>query len=113
MKRSRTFVIASLALAALAMPAAANSAGKVLVVKPDEFQNLPGVTSAPLNEKPLYECHTVIRKADKIGSIDYFGDSGMPVLAYRCERDGLVYEGTRPPMSWKWAPGVNPQTLPK
>ncbi len=93
-------------------PSVAVAASPALVVPAQEFKDLPGVSSAPRQDKTAYDCHTVLRKTDKWGEIDYLGDSGMPQIGYRCERDGFVYEGSRPPSTGQWIPGINPHHLP-
>ncbi|MCL6705964.1 hypothetical protein M8R20_03020 [Pseudomonas sp. R2.Fl] len=97
--------------AGLALAAAASAASEKTAGSGEVFQDLPGVR--PLGaEEPKYKCSTVTRHARKRNDIKFF-DSDMPYLAYRCERDGYVFEGTRPPASWQWAPGINPHDLPK
>lgn len=79
-------------------------------VQGEIFHDLPGVK--PLGpEEPKYRCHTVTKRTGKRNGIRFFDDS-MPYLAYRCESNGVVYEGGRPPVSPHWFPGINPHHLP-
>lgn len=112
MKLTRLALLAPLLLSTLVVPAGATGAPKSLTISRDEFKDLPGVTSTPQPDRNAYQCSTVLRQTDRIGEIDFFGDSGMPRVGYRCERNGLVYEGTRPPLTGQWAPGINPHHLP-
>lgn len=109
---ARLAVILSLVLAAIGTPVLAAGKQQGLAVQPQYFHDLPGVQRNPDNSGKSYACETVIRQQDRIGDIDFLGSSGMPVLAYRCERDGYVYEGTSPPNTGGWFPGINPHHLP-
>lgn len=86
-------------------------AAEQLKVPQQAFRDLPGVDAPTINPKPDYNCKTVTRYADHLGGMEFLGDD-MPFLVYQCERDGVVYESTRPPVSSTWLPGINPQTVP-
>lgn len=115
MPRLATWMIRGMVLAAMAASPAiafAEAPPVKLKIPPQQFKDLPGVKAAPLDPEPEYQCRTVTRQTDHLGDIDFLGRSGMPYLVYQCEKGGLVYEGTQPPRSWQWIPGINPQTLP-
>lgn len=105
------FAVTLLICASLGSPVMAEQ--RKLDFSAQAFKDLPGVTPTPLSPKPEYQCQLVTRQTDRIGEIDFLGSSGMPQLLYRCEKDGYAFESTRPPQSWQWAPGINPQTLPR
>lgn len=109
---ARLAVFMPLMLAAIGTPAMAAGKPRGGAVQPQYFHDLPGVRTAPQASQNAFACETVIRQQDRIGEIDFLGSSGMPVRAYRCERDGFVYEGTRPPNTGGWFPGINPHHLP-
>lgn len=109
MPRSKPLIWVAMAVAFTLVADASAAPVKTKVVG-EVFHDLPGVR--PLGpEEPKYKCRIVTKQARKRNGIRFF-DSTMPYLAYRCEAGGYVYEGTRPPLSWEWAPGINPHDLP-
>lgn len=88
-------------------------AGERRLVDPSGyFEGLPGVTApGTLNRAPEYRCTTAtrsFRNRDDVG----FSDS-LPVLVYRCTRDGVTFESRNPPLTGSWYPGVNPRDIEK
>lgn len=75
------------------------------------FKDLPGVVPPSVNPQSEYRCTIVTRPTRRKFETDLLGDEGLPVLVYRCERDGMVFESTRPPSAGEWYPGVNPRTI--
>ncbi len=77
------------------------------------YSDLPGVRPmAPgeFSSDSNYECHTVTRFVDRGRDSPFRSSSGVPVVVYRCTRDGMVFEGRNPP-SRGWYPGVNPRNI--
>lgn len=76
------------------------------------FKDLPGVMAPDMQQKaPEYRCTTAtrsFRNRDDVG----FSDS-LPVLVYRCTRDGVTFESRNPPLTGSWYPGVNPRNIEK
>jgi hypothetical protein len=108
-------VIASLAaFAALAVPASAAEGITWGKAGQESFKDLPGVKPQdPVNqfgENVSCETRTVVPNRHHFGRRD-LRDS-LPYTVYRCEKNGIVYEGTEPPRSGRmWYPGVNPRVI--
>jgi hypothetical protein len=103
-------VLAGLVLAASPSAAAGsgvewNKAGR------DSFTDLPGVKPQdPQLFGDGYRCETMMVAPRRINARD-IRDS-LPQTVYRCEKDGVIYQGTQPPSSGRgWYPGVNPRVL--
>lgn len=104
--------VLSLLLSTFVVAPSALADEKRLVDPSGYFKDLPGV-SAPdvLDKPPEYRCTTAtrsFRNRDDVG----FSDS-LPVLIYRCTRDGVTFESRNPPLTGKWYPGVNPRIIDK
>lgn len=105
--------VLAILLAALVSPVSAaegiawGSAGQ------ESFKDLPGVKPQnPANQfGEGYTCETRTVVPDhRFGRRD-LRDS-LPYTVYRCEKDGIVYQGTEPPRSGRmWYPGVNPRVI--
>ena len=73
------------------------------------FKDLPGVKAQdPMVFEKGYNCQTVT-VAPRLNRRETIEDV-MPRIIYRCEKDGIVYQGTTPPASG-WYPGVNPRII--
>jgi len=79
----------------------------------ESFKDLPGVKPQdPVNqfgENVTCETRTVVPNRN-------FGRrelrDSLPYTVYRCEKNGIVYEGTQPPRSGRmWYPGVDPRVI--
>ena len=105
--------VLAILLAALVSPVSAaegiawGSAGQ------ESFKDLPGVKPQnPANQfGEGYTCETRTVVPDhRFGRRD-LRDS-LPYTVYRCEKDGIVYQGTEPPRTGRmWYPGVNPRVI--
>ncbi|WP_206109988.1 hypothetical protein [Peteryoungia ipomoeae] len=106
-------VAVPIALLAAVVPAAAQDpaiawgkAGEV------QFHDLPGVKpqdpAQQFGEEMNCETRTVI--PNRINRRDL--RDTLPYTVYRCEKNGVVYQGTQPPASGRmWYPGVNPRII--
>ncbi|TPP12000.1 hypothetical protein FJQ55_01020 [Rhizobium glycinendophyticum] len=121
MQRSLSRIARSSAVAALASSLALAAALPVQAAErgiawgkagSESFQDLPGVK--PLPADPLaedgYTCET------GLAAPRHFNGSTLrdtlPYTVYRCEKDGIVYQGTEPPSRGRmWYPGVNPRNI--
>ncbi len=107
--RATVLVLALLVAPPLAM--AAEQGGAWEKVASETFHDLPGVK--PQSPDPLddgYACETGTVTPRTINRRN-FGDS-LPYTVYRCEKDGIVYQGTQPPSTGRmWYPGVNPRNI--
>jgi hypothetical protein len=79
----------------------------------ESFKDLPGVKPQdPANqfgENVTCETRTVVPE-HRFGRRE-LRDS-LPYTVYRCEKDGIVYQGTEPPRTGRmWYPGVNPRVI--
>lgn len=78
----------------------------------EAFHDLPGVK--PQSPDPLsdgYTCETATASPSLAGRSRSLRDS-LPYTVYRCEKDGVIYQGTQPPMRGRlWYPGVNPRNI--
>ncbi|PYB70024.1 hypothetical protein DMY87_22335 [Rhizobium wuzhouense] len=78
----------------------------------ETFHDLPGVKPQPAD--PLadgYSCETATAMPSLGGRSRSLRDS-LPYTVYRCEKDGVIYQGTQPPMRGRmWYPGVNPRNI--
>lgn len=97
-----------LAVFSAGLPAVA--AEKPRLKAPEYYKDLPGVTLPGMTEEPAYRCETVTRHTDAVDGVEFFAD-GMPVIVYRCTRGDVTFESRNPPLSPKWYPGINPQSL--
>lgn len=77
-----------------------------------DFKDLPGVKP----QDPIQQfgdevnCETRTVVPNRINRRE-LRDS-LPYTVYRCEKNGIVYEGTQPPSSGRmWYPGVNPRVI--
>ncbi|MDQ0420225.1 hypothetical protein J2045_001244 [Peteryoungia aggregata LMG 23059] len=105
--------VLAILLAALVSPVSAaegiawGSAGQ------ESFKDLPGVKPQdPANQfGEGYTCETrTVVPNHRFGRRD-LRDS-LPYTVYRCEKNGIVYQGTEPPRSGRmWYPGVNPRVI--
>jgi hypothetical protein len=77
----------------------------------ENFHDLPGVK--PLSPDPLddgYTCETGLAAPRNFNG-STLRDT-LPYTVYRCEKDGIVYQGTQPPSRGRmWYPGVNPRNI--
>ncbi len=99
-----------LGMSAVVLPA---HSGEARLIDPSGyFKDLPGVTALDASRKePEYRCTTATRRfrnRDDVG----FSDT-LPVLVYRCTRDGVTFESRNPPLTGSWYPGVNPRDIEK
>lgn len=73
------------------------------------FKDLPGVRAQDqMSFDEGYTCKTVT-VAPRLNQRRTLEDT-MPRIMYRCEKDGIVYQGSSPPTSG-WYPGVNPRII--
>ncbi len=77
----------------------------------DTFTDLPGVKPQdPQLFGDGYRCETMTVAPRRINARE-LRDS-LPQTVYRCEKNGIIYQGTQPPTSGRgWYPGVNPRNL--
>ena len=113
-KISTAMVLASLAVFAAIAPASASEGIAWGKAGQESFKDLPGVKPQdPVNqfgENVSCEMRTVVPNRHHFGRRD-LRDS-LPYTVYRCEKNGIVYEGTEPPRSGRmWYPGVNPRVI--
>lgn len=77
----------------------------------ESFHDLPGVK--PLSPDPLddgYTCETGLAAPRNFNGRTL--RDTLPYTVYRCEKDGIVYQGTQPPSRGRmWYPGVNPRNI--
>lgn len=105
-------LVSSLALA-VAMPVRAAEQGVAWgKAGSDSFHDLPGVR--PLPADPLdddgYTCETGLAAPRNFNGRTL--RDTLPYTVYRCEKDGIVYQGTEPPSRGRmWYPGVNPRNI--
>jgi hypothetical protein len=80
----------------------------------ESFKDLPGVKPQdPANQfGEGYTCETrTVAPRPGFGGRRELRDS-LPYTVYRCEKNGIVYQGTQPPRSGRqWYPGVNPRII--
>lgn len=108
--RKSALALLVVVLSAFALPAFAaegitwGNAGR------ESYQNLPGVKPQdPANQfGEGYSCETrTVSSRSSFGGRDL--RDILPYTIYRCEKNGIVYQGTQPPRSGRmWYPGVNP-----
>lgn len=99
-------------LAALFAPALA----LVPALADQPYKDLPGVkVPAPLNAPSEYKCTTttIVTRNPHRRFDSALPSTNLPVLAYRCEKDGVTAWGTEAPVSPGWYPGINPRELEK
>ncbi|KPF47458.1 hypothetical protein [Rhizobium sp. AAP43] len=78
----------------------------------EEFKDLPGVKPQDPSQQfgEGFSCETrsvTPRHTNRRELRD-----SLPYTVYRCEKNGVVYEGTQPPRSGRmWYPGVNPRVI--
>ncbi|EHS52381.1 hypothetical protein PDO_0009 [Rhizobium sp. PDO1-076] len=77
----------------------------------DTFTDLPGVKPQdPQLFGDGYRCETFTAAPRRIDAREL--RNSLPRTIYRCEKNGIVYQGTQPPTSGRgWYPGVNPRNL--
>ena len=75
----------------------------------ETYKDLPGV-KAPGQADPDYACRTATDFHDRWPPGPSARD-GMPYLVYRCQSNGVTYQGTGTPISPHWFPGINPTDL--
>ncbi len=77
----------------------------------ETFHDLPGVkpqSPDPLNDG--YACETGLAAPRNFNGRSL--RDTLPYTVYRCEKDGIVYQGTEPPSRGRmWYPGVNPRNI--
>ncbi|MGL4196919.1 MAG: hypothetical protein ACRCSX_04020 [Allorhizobium sp.] len=100
-------------MAAVAVPASAAEGITWSKAGQESFKDLPGVKpQEPANqfgENITCETRTVV--PDRRFGRNELRDS-LPYTVYRCEKNGIVYQGTEPPLSGRlWYPGVNPRVI--
>ena len=111
--RALAIVMPSLALAlTTALPTLAAEQGiSWSKAGSDAFHDLPGVR--PQSPDPLddgYACDTATVAPGGHNARDL--RDRLPYTVYRCEKDGVVYQGTQPPTRGRmWYPGVNPRNI--
>lgn len=76
------------------------------------YKDLPGVVSPDQLPDTSYKCTTATTFVRSHRGSIFFTD-GMPVLVYQCTDGTFTYQGTNPPISKEWMPGVNPRTIPE
>lgn len=77
------------------------------------YSDLPGVRPMPpggFSSDSGYDCHTTTRFVDRGRDSPLRSGDGVPVVIYRCSKDGMIFEGRNPP-SKGWYPGVNPRNI--
>lgn len=111
--RHRGLALALVLLAAFAAPASAAEGIAWGNAGQESFKDLPGVKPPdPANqfgEGITCETRTVT-------PTHHFGRrelrNSLPYTVYRCEKNGIVYQGTEPPRTGRmWYPGVNPRVI--
>lgn len=77
----------------------------------DSFTDLPGVKPQdPQLFGDGYRCETFTAAPRRIDAREL--RNSLPRTIYRCEKNGIIYQGTQPPTSGRgWYPGVNPRNL--
>ncbi len=79
----------------------------------ESFKDLPGVKPQdPANQfGENISCETRTVFPDRHFGRNELRDS-LPYTVYRCEKNGIIYEGTQPPRTGRmWYPGVNPRVI--
>lgn len=111
--RRMTLATLAVLMAALALPVSAAEGIAWGNAGQDSFKDLPGVKPQdPANQfGEGYTCETRTVVPDR-----HFGRRDLrdtlPYTVYRCEKDGIVYQGTEPPRTGRmWYPGVNPRVI--
>ncbi|MCM2473674.1 hypothetical protein HGO38_09305 [Rhizobium sp. CG5] len=74
------------------------------------YKDLPGVVPPDQLPDTSYKCTTTTAFVRSYRGSEFFAD-GMPVQVYQCTQGGITYQGTRPPISKEWMPGVNPRII--
>lgn len=77
------------------------------------YSDLPGVRPMPpggFSSDSGYDCHTTTRFVNRGRESPLRSGDGVPVVVYRCTKDGMIFEGRTPP-SKGWYPGVNPRNI--
>ncbi len=99
---------------ALSVPALAAEGVAWGTAGQESFQDLPGVKPQdPANQfGEGYSCETrTVAPRPGFGGRRELRDT-LPYTVYRCEKNGIVYQGTQPPRSGRqWYPGVNPRVI--
>jgi hypothetical protein len=111
--RHAGLALAAVLLVALAVPAAAAEGIAWGNAGQESFKDLPGVKPQdPANQfGEGYTCETRTVVPDHRFGRHHLRDS-LPYTVYRCEKDGIVYQGTEPPRTGRmWYPGVNPRVI--
>jgi hypothetical protein len=101
-------------LAAFAAPASAAEGIAWGNAGQESFKDLPGVKPQdPANqfgEGVTCETRTVSPRPGFGGRREL--RDVLPYTVYRCEKNGIVYQGTQPPRTGRqWYPGVNPRVI--
>ncbi|MCJ8236926.1 hypothetical protein [Peteryoungia algae] len=111
--RQGAMALLMVVLSALAAPAVAAEGIAWGNAAQDSFQDLPGVKPQdPANQfGEGYACETrTIAPRPGFGRREL--RDMLPYTVYRCEKNGIVYQGTEPPRSGRdWYPGVNPRII--
>lgn len=111
--RATTMVLGATLLASVSAPASAAEGIAWGQAGQESFKDLPGVKPQdPANqfgENMTCETRTVV--PDRRFGRRELRDS-LPYTVYRCEKNGIVYQGTEPPRTGRmWYPGVNPRVI--
>lgn len=111
--RQGAMALLMVVLSALAAPVVAAEGIAWGNAAQDSFQDLPGVKPQdPANQfGEGYACETrTIAPRPGFGRREL--RDMLPYTVYRCEKNGIVYQGTEPPRSGRdWYPGVNPRII--
>lgn len=109
MNGRRLLTLLALSLAVMASA----EAGSLAKDRPTyAYKDLPGVVPPDQLPDTSYKCTTATTFVRRHRGSEFFAD-GMPVLVYQCSNGGFTYQGTNPPISKEWMPGVNPRTIPE
>lgn len=76
------------------------------------YKDLPGVVPPDQLPDTSYKCTTATTFVRGHRGSIFFAD-GMPVLVYQCTDGTFTYQGSNPPISKEWMPGINPRTIPE
>jgi hypothetical protein len=111
--RATAMVVGVTLLTGVAAPASAAEGIAWGQAGQESFKDLPGVKPQdPANqfgENMTCETRTVV--PDRRFGRHELRDS-LPYTVYRCEKNGIVYQGTEPPRTDRmWYPGVNPRVI--
>lgn len=112
-RRHAGLAIVAIFLATIAAPAAAAEGIAWGKAGQETFKDLPGVKPQdPANQfGEGFTCETRTVVPDHHFGRRDLRDS-LPYTVYRCEKDGVVYQGTEPPRTGRmWYPGVNPRVI--